>query len=97
MFITSDTQNSTKIDSLTLAKIQWHFIYPILDRGKDLSLFVLTQTVNVMIIPLRCTTSQKETKKDSFPLVLERGIKLEDQQQILDKEAINYYLLQIRK
>jgi len=50
-----------------------------------------------MIILLRCTTSQKETKKDSFPLVLEREIKLEDQQQILDKKAINYYLLQIRK
>jgi len=50
-----------------------------------------------MIIPLRCATGQKEIKRNSFPLVLKRGIKLEDQQQILDKEAINHYLLQIRK
>jgi len=47
----------TKIDSPTSAKTQWHFIYPILDRGKDLSLFAPTQTVNIVVIPLRCATS----------------------------------------
>jgi len=44
---------------------------------------------------LRYATGQEEAKRDSFPLVLERRVELEDQQQILNKEAINYYLLQM--
>jgi len=56
-------------------------------------LFAPTQTVDIVVIPLRCATGQEEAKRNSFSLVLEREVELEDQQQILDKEAINHYLL----
>jgi len=57
---------------------------------------VLTQIADTVVILLRYVTSQKGEKRDSFPLALEREVDSEGQQQILNKEASNYHLLQMQ-